>query len=105
MSARQPIEPLDDAALAEALDALPAWTHEEDVAALTRTFSFPDFSRAFAFMTRVAMLAERDDHHPEWTNIYGTVIVRLTTHECDGISERDVKMARAMDRMVTDPAA
>ena len=97
MSARTPIEPLDDEALAEVLDALPAWSHDEDHAALTRTFSFPDFSRAFAFMTRVAMLAERDDHHPEWTNVYGTVIVRLTTHECGGVSQRDVTMAKAMD--------
>ena len=97
MSARAPIEPLGDEALAEALDALPAWSHDADHAALTCTFSFPDFSAAFAFMTRVAMLAERDDHHPEWTNVYGTVIVRLTTHECDGVSERDVRMAKAMD--------
>ena len=97
MSAREPIEPLDSDALAEALEQLPAWSHDEDHGALTRTFSFPDFSRAFAFMTRAAMLAERDDHHPEWTNVYGTVIVRLTTHECDGVSERDVRMAKAMD--------
>ena len=100
MSARAPIEPLDDAALAEALNDLPAWSHDADHAALTRTFQFADFSAAFGFMTRAAMLAERDDHHPEWTNIYGTVIVRLTTHECDGVSERDVAMAREMEGLV-----
>ena len=99
MSAREPIEPLGEDALRDALDDLPAWSHDEDHAALTRTFSFPDFSAAFGFMTRAAMLAERDDHHPEWTNVYGTVIVRLTTHECDGVSVRDVKMAQAMDRL------
>ena len=95
VSARKPIEPLADADLRDALAALPAWTHDED--AITRTFQFPDFSRAFAFMTRAAMLAERMDHHPEWTNVYGAVIVRLQTHECDGVSERDVRMARELD--------
>lgn len=100
MSARQPIEPLDAEALRAALDELPTWSHDDDHAALTRTFSFADFSAAFAFMTRVALLAERDDHHPEWTNVYGTVIVRLTTHECDGVSERDVRMAKAMEKLL-----
>ena len=95
MSGRIPIEPLAEEERTEALEDLPAWTFDED--AITRTFSFPDFSTAFAFMTRAAMLAERMDHHPEWTNVYGTVIVRLTTHECDGVSERDIRMAKAMD--------
>lgn len=95
MSARRPIEPLSGADRDEALEALPAWTLDGE--AITRTFSFPDFSRAFAFMTRVAMVAEARDHHPEWTNVYGTVIVRLTTHECDGVSERDVTMAKVLD--------
>ena len=97
MSGRAPIELLGEEERTEALDNLPAWSFDDD--AITRTFSFGDFSAAFAFMTRVAMVAERMDHHPEWTNVYGTVIVRLTTHECDGVSERDVKMARAMDAM------
>lgn len=95
MTARRPIEPLSGADRDEALEALPAWTLDGE--AITRTFSFPDFSRAFAFMTRVAMVAEARDHHPEWTNVYGTVIVRLTTHECDGVSERDVTMAKVLD--------
>ena len=98
MSARRPIEPLSETERDEALDALPAWTLDGE--AITRTFTFPDFSRAFAFMTRVAMVAEARDHHPEWTNVYGTVIVRLTTHECDGVSERDVAMARVLDGFV-----
>ena len=98
MSGRAPIEALAEEERNEALEALPAWSFDED--AITRTFPFPDFSTAFAFMTRVAMLAERMDHHPEWTNVYGTVIVRLTTHECDGVSERDIRMAQAMDAFV-----
>ena len=99
MSARRPIEPLEEAERDEALEGLPAWTFDTGMNgdAITRTFSFPDFSRAFAFMTRAAMVAEKMDHHPEWTNVYGTVIVRLTTHECDGVSERDVKMAKMLD--------
>ena len=102
MSARRPIEPLSEAERDEALEALPAWTldRNESGDAITRTFSFPDFSRAFAFMTRAAMVAETMDHHPEWTNVYGTVIVRLTTHECDGVSERDVRMAKVLDGFV-----
>lgn len=95
MSARKPIEPLGENERMEALEALPGWSLDED--AITRTFTFPDFSRAFAFMTRVAMVAERMDHHPEWTNVYGTVIVRLTTHECEGVSSRDVAMAKVLD--------
>ena len=104
MSARRPIAPLGKAERDEALEALPAWSYDGDGGdgggdggAITRTFTFPDFSRAFAFMTRAAMVAERMDHHPEWTNVYGTVIVRLTTHECDGVSERDVAMAKVLD--------
>ena len=100
MSGRVPIEPLSEAEREEALGELSAWDYEEDRAAITRTFYFPDFEAAFAWMTKVAAIAERDDHHPEWTNIYGTVIVRLTTHECDGVSERDVAMAREMEGLV-----
>jgi 4a-hydroxytetrahydrobiopterin dehydratase len=81
-----------DAALAE----LPGWTLREDGLALSRDFKFADFSEAFAFMTRVALHAEKADHHPEWSNVYNRVHVTLTTHDAGGLSQRDVKMARAI---------
>ena len=83
-----------DAALAELSD----WTLRDDGLAITRDFKFADFSEAFAFMTRVALLAEKADHHPEWSNVYNRVHVTLTTHDAGGLSARDVKMARAIDR-------
>jgi 4a-hydroxytetrahydrobiopterin dehydratase len=83
-----------DAALAELSD----WTLRDDGLAITRDFRFADFSEAFAFMTRVALLAEKADHHPEWSNVYNRLHVTLTTHDAGGLSARDVKMARAIDR-------
>lgn len=85
-----------DAALAE----LTGWSLREDGLALSRDFKFADFSEAFAFMTRVALYAEKADHHPEWSNVYNRVHVTLTTHDAGGLSERDVKMARAIEGMV-----
>ena len=84
-----------DAALAE----LPGWTLRADGLAICRTFRFADFSEAFGFMARVALEAEKTDHHPEWFNVYNRVEVTLTTHDADGLSARDVAMARAMERM------
>jgi 4a-hydroxytetrahydrobiopterin dehydratase len=66
---------------------------------LHKDFQFTDFVAAFGFMTRVALIAERSNHHPEWFNVYRTVQVDLTTHDVDGISERDFALARAMDRV------
>jgi 4a-hydroxytetrahydrobiopterin dehydratase len=91
------IEKLSDEARAEALKALPEWEHNAGRDAISRRFEFADFSEAFAFMTRVALLAEKMDHHPEWFNVYNTVDVTLTTHDCNGLSERDVKMAKALE--------
>jgi 4a-hydroxytetrahydrobiopterin dehydratase len=91
------IEKLSDEARGAALAALPSWTHDPERDAITREFRFADFSEAFAFMTRAALLAEKLDHHPEWFNVYNKVDVTLTTHDCDGLSERDVKMAKAME--------
>ena len=65
--------------------------------AITKTFLFPAFTQAFAFMTEVAIIAEKADHHPEWFNVYNRVEVTLSTHDCGGLSERDVKLAQAMD--------
>ncbi|MEH3106336.1 MAG: 4a-hydroxytetrahydrobiopterin dehydratase, partial [Sphingomonas fennica] len=65
-----------------------------------RRFVFPDFAAAFAFMTQVALIAERVDHHPEWSNVYDRVKILLTTHAAGGLSTRDVTMARAIDAIV-----
>jgi 4a-hydroxytetrahydrobiopterin dehydratase len=81
-----------------ALQQLPAWTAvagERD--AIQRTFRFADFNAAFAFMTRAALMAEKLDHHPEWFNVYSRVEVTLATHDADGVTELDVKLARFMD--------
>ena len=75
------------------------WSLVEGRDALTRTFKFKDFSEAFGWMSRVALLAEKMDHHPEWSNVYRTVEVTLTSHDVGGLSERDVKMAQAIDEM------
>ena len=88
---------LTDAERDEALASLPQWSLRADGLAICRTFTFADFSEAFAFMTRVALLAEKTDHHPEWANVWNRVDVTLTTHDADGLSRRDVDMARAME--------
>jgi 4a-hydroxytetrahydrobiopterin dehydratase len=94
------IEPLSDQERADALDALDDWDYDDARDAITRTFTFGDFSEAFAFMTRVALIAEKSDHHPEWTNVWNRVDVLLTTHDAGGLSVRDVAMAEAMDALV-----
>lgn len=81
------------AALAELTD----WRIEDGRDAIVREYRFADFSQAWGFMSRVALLAEAADHHPEWSNVYNRVTIALTTHECGGLSERDVTMARAID--------
>jgi len=86
-------------ARAEALDGLPDWRNVDGRDAITRTFSFKDFNQAFGFMTRVALVAEKMDHHPEWSNVYRTVEVVLTSHDADGVTQRDVTLATAMDRI------
>jgi 4a-hydroxytetrahydrobiopterin dehydratase len=88
---------LDDAAIREALAALPGWSQEGDK--LFCEFKFADFSEAFGFMTRAALVAEQMDHHPEWFNVYSTVRVHLTTHDADGITELDTVLAAAMNRI------
>ena len=88
---------LDPTALAEALRSLPEWRRVADREAITRTFTFADFNQAFGFMTRVALLAEKMDHHPEWSNVYRTVTVTLATHDAGGVTDRDLALARAMD--------
>ena len=76
------------------LRALPKWSSCRDGAAIERKFEFSDFSEAFSFMTRVAMIAETRDHHPEWFNVYNRLEITLTTHDADGLSQRDADMAK-----------
>ncbi len=82
---------------AAALTTLPHWALSDDALAITRTITFDDFAQAFGFMTRVAIVAEKADHHPEWFNVYNRVEIRLTTHDAGGLSQRDVALARAID--------
>ena len=91
------IEQLNEHERAAALDALGEWDYDETRDALTRQFVFADFVEAFGFMTRVAIVAEKSDHHPEWSNIYNRVDVLLTTHDAGGLSTRDVALATAID--------
>ena len=90
---------LTEAERAEALAALPEWTLRGDGLAIEREFKLRNFSEAWAFMSRVALIAERHDHHPEWSNVYNRVAITLTTHDAGGLSERDGRMARAIDAL------
>ena len=81
----------------EALAALPEWNLRGDGLAIERRFAFRNFSEAFGFMARVALLAEKQGHHPEWSNVYNRVDVLLTTHDAGGVTELDLQMARFMD--------
>lgn len=82
------------------LRGLPSWSLAREGKAIERRFEFADFSEAFAFMTRVALIAETRDHHPEWFNVYNRVEITLTTHDAGGLSLRDVKMARKIDALL-----
>ncbi|MEH0197254.1 4a-hydroxytetrahydrobiopterin dehydratase [Caulobacter sp. CCNWLY153] len=82
-----------------ALAQLQGWSAAEGKDAIEKTFRFADFNAAFGFMTRVAIEADKRDHHPEWFNVYNRVEVTLTTHDCDGVSERDVQLATFMDEI------
>jgi 4a-hydroxytetrahydrobiopterin dehydratase len=95
-----PVPQLTDAEREQALTELPGWTLRDDGLAITRELKFRNFSEAFAFMTRVALIAEKQDHHPEWSNVYNRVSITLTTHDAGGLSERDIKMARAIDKLL-----
>ena len=96
-----PIPQLTEAERDAALSGLPEWTLRDDKLAIVRRFKFADFSEAFAFMTRVALIAEKADHHPEWSNVYNRVEITLTTHDAGGLSRRDVAMAKAIDGLTS----
>ncbi len=81
-----------------ALQRLEGWRAADDRDALVKSYRFRDFNAAFGFMSRVALMAEKLDHHPEWSNVYNRVEVLLTTHDADGVTELDVRMAEFMDQ-------
>jgi 4a-hydroxytetrahydrobiopterin dehydratase len=94
--------PLSSEALSRALAELPGWSHVGGK--LHGEFRFPDFVRAFSFMSAVALVAEKRDHHPEWFNVYGRVVVDLTTHDAGGITQHDVDLARTMNELAGSDA-
>lgn len=82
---------------AAALKSLSGWSDDAKRDAIVKTFVFKDFVEAFGFMSQAALVAERMDHHPEWSNVYKTVNVLLTTHDADGVTAKDITLAKAMD--------
>ena len=91
---------LDPALLPGLLSQLPGWSLDADAVAISRHLEFADFNEAFAFMARVALIAERRDHHPDWSNSYNVVDVTLTTHDARGLTMKDIELARFIDRVV-----
>ena len=94
------IAPLSETAITALLAEQPSWTLRADGQAITQSFKFDDFNAAFGFMTRVALYADKHDHHPEWSNVYNKVEITLTTHDAGGLSARDAAMARAIAAFV-----
>ena len=94
------IEKLGDDAISAALLPLSGWHFDRDTNSIRRGLLFTDFAEAFGFMTRVAILAEKADHHPEWFNVYNRVEITLTTHDAGGVSRRDIDMAAAINGFI-----
>lgn len=92
-------EKLDKGTIETALLDLPGWSLAENSGSISRTFSFRNFSEAFAFMTRVALVAEKMDHHPDWSNVYKTVAITLNTHDAGGLTALDMELARKINRI------
>lgn len=95
------MSPLTEPERAEILSGLEGWTMVEGRDAIRKRFEFDDFNQAFAWMTRVALVAEQMNHHPEWSNVYRTVDVTLSTHDANGLTRRDVELAQRMDQFAT----
>jgi 4a-hydroxytetrahydrobiopterin dehydratase len=95
------ISPLSTEEIADKLIGRPQWRYEPDNKCLTRELKFKDFTQAFAFMTEVAKLADAQDHHPDWSNVYNKVKIQLSTHDAGGVSERDFKLAADIDKLVS----
>ena len=91
------IQKLTGAARAAALGEIPEWHEVQGRDAIQRRFTFADFNAAFGFMTRAALVAEKMDHHPEWSNVWNRVDVALSTHDAGGLTTRDIALAKAMD--------
>ena len=91
------MKPLDLDDVKEQLATLTGWRLDDNGLSIKRDFRFADFNEAFAFMTRVALYAERHDHHPEWFNVYNRVEITLSTHDAGGVTERDIDLARFAD--------
>jgi 4a-hydroxytetrahydrobiopterin dehydratase len=91
------VDKLSEAAVEQELEGLPGWERVGDK--IHRAYAFKDFVEAFGFMSRVSLLAERMNHHPEWSNVYNRLEVYLTTHDAGGLSERDFDLARQMDQL------
>jgi 4a-hydroxytetrahydrobiopterin dehydratase len=94
------VEQLSVAERAELAKALPQWTLLAERDAIRREWRWRDFSEAWGFMTRVALLAERHDHHPEWSNVWNRVEIVLSTHDAGGLTVRDVRLAQAIDALL-----
>lgn len=90
---------LDPAERSAALRELSHWREAKGRDAIERSFKFKDFVEAWGFMTQVALLAEKQDHHPEWTNVWNRVEITLSTHDAGGLSQRDLKLAKAIDAL------
>ena len=99
------VEKLDGAARQRALSSLKGWKKVTRRDAIVKTYEFADFNEAFGFMSRIALKADRMDHHPEWSNIFDTVKITLTTHDAGGVSSRDVELAKFADRIAGKKAA
>lgn len=95
------VEKLSAAARKAALQDLPGWSEADGGKAIGRTFAFSDFNEAFGFMARAALVAEKSDHHPDWSNAYKTVKVALSTHEAGGVTGRDIDLATAMNAIAS----
>ncbi|HEX8669906.1 MAG TPA: 4a-hydroxytetrahydrobiopterin dehydratase [Allosphingosinicella sp.] len=96
---------LPDEERQEALGALARWAYDDEARAIRRSFRFADFSEAFAFMTRVALAAEKADHHPDWSNVWNRLDIALTSHDAGGVTRRDIALAKAIDALAPQLAA
>lgn len=94
------VERLSGAAREEGLRGLNGWVFDEAEDAISHVFKFKDFSEAFGFMARVALAAEKAGHHPDWSNNYNTVTIRLSTHDAGGLSQKDVDLAKVIDAIL-----
>lgn len=91
---------LDPATREQALQRLNGWAYDPSTDAISHDFRFKTFSEAFSFMTRVALAAEKLNHHPEWSNVYNKVSITLTTHDAGGLSDKDIELAGTIDRLI-----